>query len=377
MAAVTVVLLTLAGLAAPQAVAATTAKTTLATGVTYWRDTFRTASGRIARSVLLHVDLRVKGLTLDPATDGQRVGSLHRPVSYLADQSHAVAGINADFFDWASTTPPQGAFVRAGRLMKSPRSGHEANFFVRADGTAGIGQVPFTGLVTRPAVGSRPATSVRLFSINTLADARKGRITLATSDINEIQLPAGCTTATGTMSLGHRTVVSVQTGQRQLARRASGTWALIACGGTAARWLKSSLAAKDPIVVSAALTPSRARSVVSGGGVLVARGVAHSDPSRVGVRGRNPETFACTSRDGRSVLLGVVDGRSTRSAGVSYADLTAYLLRLHCYSGMVFDGGGSSTLVARLPRHTRTSVLNVPSDGHPRAVPDGLFVYKR
>jgi hypothetical protein len=32
-------------------------------------------------------------------------------------------------------------------------------------------------------------------------------------------------------------------------------------------------------------------------------------------------------------------------------------------------------MVARLPRHTGVTVLNVPSDGDQRPIPDGLFVY--
>jgi exopolysaccharide biosynthesis protein len=75
------------------------------------------------------------------------------------------------------------------------------------------------------------------------------------------------------------------------------------------------------------------------------------------------------------VLLGVVDGRSADSYGVTYAQLTNYLKALKCWSGMVFDGGGSSTLVARLPGATQTTVRNVPSDGRLREVADGLYVY--
>jgi hypothetical protein len=44
---------------------------------------------------------------------------------------------------------------------------------------------------------------------------------------------------------------------------------------------------------------------------------------------------------------------------------------------MVFDGGGSTEMVARLPGHRSVSVLNVPSDGNQRPIPNGLFVYRR
>ena len=44
-------------------------------------------------------------------------------------------------------------------------------------------------------------------------------------------------------------------------------------------------------------------------------------------------------------------------------------------SGMQFDGGGSSTIVARTPGSADAAVQNSPSDGVERRVADGLFVY--
>ena len=56
-------------------------------------------------------------------------------------------------------------------------------------------------------------------------------------------------------------------------------------------------------------------------------------------------------------------------------ELTTYLLHLHCYSALSFDGGGSSTLVARTPGHTSAVVQNKPSEGTLRAIPNGLYVF--
>ncbi|HEX3336658.1 MAG TPA: phosphodiester glycosidase family protein [Jatrophihabitans sp.] len=370
------VVLLLAGLAMPEAAATTTSPTTLTRGVTYWRQTFQTASGHTARAVLVRVDLTVAGLGLAPASQGEQVGSLRRPVSYLADATHAVAGINADLFsDDSGYATPYGGMMRNGGLLKSPRRGREANFFLRADGTAGIGAVPFSALVSRPVVGARAAASAG-YSVNTLRDAENGHITLVNSRLSRIVLGSRCTAAKGSTTAGRSTVSSIETGDTRLAPRRPGTWALIACGGTGADWIHRQLRIHDRVVMTTSFAHGRPRALVSGRGVLVARGAAHHDRTQVNVDGRNPETFACVSRLGRSVLLGVVDGRSAQSAGVSIRDLTAYLLALHCYTGMVFDGGGSTTMVVRLPAHLRTTVLNVPSDGEQRPVPNGLFVYK-
>ena len=47
--------------------------------------------------------------------------------------------------------------------------------------------------------------------------------------------------------------------------------------------------------------------------------------------------------------------------------------RLGAEDALNLDGGGSSILVARQPDGT-LAVLNSPSDGHPRPVPNGLEV---
>jgi hypothetical protein len=117
-------------------------------------------------------------------------------------------------------------------------------------------------------------------------------------------------------------------------------------------------------------------AAISGAQVLRLNGHTYDDPTgfKLGP-GPNPETFACASKSGASVLFGVLDGRSSVSYGVTYGELTTYMAALKCWSGMVFDGGGSSTLVARLPGGTQTTVRNVPSDGPLRPIADGLFVY--
>ncbi|HKC29105.1 MAG TPA: phosphodiester glycosidase family protein [Jatrophihabitans sp.] len=358
----------------PADAATTTRATTLARGVTYWRQTFRPAGGGSSRAVLLHIDLRVARLSIAPASDGETVGGPLRRLSYLANTTHAIAGINGDFFHESGA--PYGGLMRGGRLLESPRPFRIANFFIRGNGTAGIGAVPFTAQVTRPAVRGRTSTSHRIMSVNSIADATdNGWLTYVTHDLVSISLGSRCTAALGSTTKGVSRVSGVETGARHLARRPAGSWALIACDSPAADWMKSKLRANDRVVISTSFPNGRPRALLGGGAILVRHGAAYNDKTRLRVTGRNPETFACVSRDGRSVLLGVVDGRSNVSSGVTFHELTVYLLARHCYDGMVFDGGGSTELVARLPRHTTVSVLNVPSDGEQRPIPDGLFVY--
>lgn len=351
---------------------------TVTTGVTEWRSRF-TSSGLPERAFLVRVDLSRATLALNAASPDELIGARRTDIRAQATATHALAGINADWFDYASPVAiPRGGLIRAGHVLKTPRPGWDANLYLRSGGVAAIGAIPFTGLITRAArAGGTHAVSTRLYSINTPIDAELGRITLVTSDAAALGFSRSCTVAEGSTGARGRVVTRVETAVRTLPRRRAGQFALVSCGGSGATWLRSHLRAHDRISLTTAFPNGKPSVAVSGGRVLIEGGRAYDDVGGQVLRGRNPETFACVSRSGRSLLLGVVDGRSRLSAGVTHPQLQKYLLSLHCWSAMTFDGGGSSTIVARMPGHTGVSVLNVPSDGALRPVADGLFVYKR
>lgn len=350
----------------------------LARGVTVWRVSFHNDAGRAVRGVLMHVYLGTPGISLNAGSPRQVLGATRSTVAAQADASRAIGGINADFFDpTTSVAVPRAVLIRSGGLRKTPRPSWQANFYVDGTGRAHIGAIGFRGLVSRAAVGGRPAATRRLFSVNNLADISRGHVVLMTSQLlAPLGLPAGCTTVLGTDTGGIRTVAAVVNGLGWMPRLARTWWALVGCGDSGS-WLSTSLRVGDAVSLSLGFPDGLPRAAVGGGQVLVSNGAAYADPDRPSLDpgDRNPETFACVSASGLGVLLGVLDGRSRASAGVTYAELTKYMLRLKCYSGMVFDGGGSSTMVAKLPGQRYNSVLNVPSDGRPRRVADGLYVY--
>lgn len=365
---------------APAAGAVTTSEVRLATGVVLYRQAFTSVEGHAERAVLLNVDLAAKGVRVAPASPAQLVGAPRATVPAMADATHAIGGVNGDWFDMRSyTAPPRGALIRPGAVLKTPRPTWAANFFVRPNGTAGIGRIPFNGTVTRAArtTPAAPPTTFRVFSINTLTDARAGRITLVNAGLARITPGFGCTAAFGyNTTSGARRITSVETGATQIPRLGAGRWALLACGGSGATWLRGQVRAGDTMSFSLAFPAGLPRAAISGGRILVAGGRVYNDVGGQQLRpDQNPMTFVCVSRYGRTVLLGVVDGRSYRSVGLDYYELTHYLLALHCWTGMTLDGGGSTTLSARLPGHTTNAVLNVPSNNSPRPISDGLFVY--
>jgi hypothetical protein len=57
------------------------------------------------------------------------------------------------------------------------------------------------------------------------------------------------------------------------------------------------------------------------------------------------------------------------------SQVTGYLLAHGAYNAVLLDGGGSTEMDARVPGTSGLTVLNTPSDGSPRPVANGLFVY--
>jgi large repetitive protein len=71
----------------------------------------------------------------------------------------------------------------------------------------------------------------------------------------------------------------------------------------------------------------------------------------------------------RFIFLVEVDGRQRElSVGMTFEELSQYLLKIDCQNAMCLDGGGSSTLWAL------GQVMNNPSEGSERGSANGLVV---
>lgn len=350
----------------------------IANGVTLWRQSFVTSHKRHERAVLLRVDLHAKGVSVKAVAPRHGIGATRQTVLTRARELHAVGGINGDFFDLHSNKAvPRGAVVRSGDISKTPRPYWRANLYINYKGNAGIGAVRFVGKVSRGTRGGKVRVRAhRIFSVNTVLDALKGRITYVNAHLAATKLPS-CTVAHGITRGKLRIVTSVATEVTYFHQLTGSHWALVSCRGKGASWLRDYLIHGDSVSLSMRFPAGQYRTIISGGRVLVEHGRAFNDVGGEVIwrSPPNPETFACVSVTGRHLLLGTIDGRSKVSVGLTYAELTRYLLKIHCYKGIVFDGGGSTTMVARTPGHKSVTVQNHPSEKKLRPVPNGFYVF--
>lgn len=93
----------------------------------------------------------------------------------------------------------------------------------------------------------------------------------------------------------------------------------------------------------------------------------YSDPSHCA--DLNPRTAMGMSRDGQTLWLAVVDGRSSDSEGMTCEQLAELMQELGAWTALNLDGGGSSTLW-----FDSLGVVNEPSDGSERVVSNHLAV---
>ena len=354
----------------PLVTASSVEREAIAPGVA--RATYRllTAAGPLVVSVV----------TVDPAEPTVRLGTVlaHDTVvskdettSSMARRTGAVAGINGDYFDINATGAPVGIVVRAGALERTPSA--------------------------RPALTVTRGRAVRFETYRFAGSATSGATTVPLTALNEWPPAAGAallTPAFGALPPGGSGVTLLDL--QALAAAAGVNRYRVAAVTSGPPWPTAPglRLAYGPAVQSTAPLPdvgdvvvlaydtdpplAEVSAAVGGGALLLLAGAPVDDPNSPNYADRDrriPASAAARFPDGTLALV-VVDGRHPAiSVGVNRAELSALLRGLGATDGLLLDGGGSATLVARVLGDAEASVLNEPSDGVERPVADGLFVY--
>lgn len=115
--------------------------------------------------------------------------------------------------------------------------------------------------------------------------------------------------------------------------------------------------------------------MLAAGPYLLENGEFRSNIDNKGTRWtqRAPRTLVGVRNDGQTVQLLTVDGRQTKSEGMTFKEVATYYKNKGIEHLLSLDGGGSTTMAIR-PRGMETVVLaNRPSGGTERAVSTTLF----
>lgn len=335
-----------------------------APGVAFAQYSIVTENGPLAVNALM-VDPREPSLRFDTAIAEDHVTSNGERTSAMGVRTHAIAGVNGDYFDIGRTYQPQGMLMHSGELLRGPTDRYAA--IIRRDGSVVFHEFRLAGAV-RTAHGSFPVTQLNNWPA--------GDVTIVTPSFGKI-LPAwpGITfVGLSQLSAPGAYVVDSVIPMTASIQPEFG----LAFGPR----LKGTLPRLgDRLTLTYKLEPPVDGAVagIGGGPLLLKDGAWYEDPHAPAPDERDVRwpVIALARLPDNTLLLVAVDGRHPEtSIGMTRPEFARMLQRFGAVDAMALDSGGSVTLVARVPGDENVSVRNRPSDSsYERWVSDGLFLY--
>lgn len=280
-----------------------------------------------------------------------------------------VAALNADFFDINETGAPLGNGLRDGKPVQSPAAGAEDAVAIGPQSAGRILKLYFDGTLTLPS-GARKLDS---FNAANVPAAGIGAYTSQWGAADRTLTTDGATKTTEVaVKDGKVTSISDKPGSGEIPEDTT-----VYIGRDAGADALATLREGDP--VSMEYHPRTddnseiPRTAVGGRGILVLNGEAQNWEGKPN-NASAARTAVGFSKDGRTMHVLSVDGRSGDTGGVTLTELALMLKKLGAYNALNLDGGGSATLLAREPGSDDPQLENTPSDGFERDVPNGLAV---
>lgn len=341
----------------------------VAPGVEYAEYQLVTEAGPLSVHVV-SIDAHRSDVRLGTVVADDSLISRGETIGSMARRTRAIAGINADFFDIGNTNRPISIVVRSGALLQLPYKRYA--LAITRDGAPHIAEFSFSGQIE---IDQR---TMPLDGIDEMPP--NGGLSLLTPIYGRVRPQENISLVRlevlgGSPPLARYRVSGVAD---NLTAQPPGYYVVIGPNDYSFIEVPRN---GDVVSVTGDLSPLSLDSVSAavGGGALILHDGQWYDDANAPYRAENNKRMPCSGAaiapNGRLFLV-EVDGRQPElSVGVKRTEFAALLRALGASEGLLFDGGGSSTIVARRLGDREADVLNSPSDGRERPVADGLFVY--
>lgn len=325
---------------------------------------------------VLTADLRESTLSMDVADTGTATGN-RAPVTEIMRKgpngSRAVAAVNGTFFDMnRSDAPIYTTISREGGIRVGNPSARPA--LTVAEGKAAIQMLGAGGTVTLPGGDRHELGGINIPNLGVdkigVYDHAWGDYTLdrpvSTNDKPSAKI-ARATVVDGTVTKVSGLVTTagapdIADGEQVLLGREAGADAV------------AKLRVGDRVELEVAPTQDVEMAIAGSHQILHNGYVITRDDDRL-ITDTHPRTVVGLSRDGAKMFVLVVDGRSASSRGMSLPEAAQLMKDMGAYQALNLDGGGSSTMTARVAGDDGEKIWNSPSDGAQRPVPDALVFY--
>ncbi|HEX5701058.1 MAG TPA: phosphodiester glycosidase family protein [Rubrobacter sp.] len=346
---------------------------TVSPGVTHTEFVVRNPKGR-SEGDLLNINLNNTSVSTDLLFPG--AVAARDEVSDMAENAHAVAAVNGDFFDIGETNAPKGPAIADGDGLKASLPNRQNVFAVSLKGVARLDRISLQGRITTP------DDALVLDGLNQSALEVGGIVAFTPVWGAATRKQATCGTSPDATCSENTTEVVVRDNVVTEVHQEPGSGAIpqgtfILVGREAgADELRKKLQPGEQVRMRSELSSQLGGPLefaIGGNPILLRDGVVPQvglgDPEHA------PRTAAGASRDGRRLYLVTVDGRSAKSVGLRTKEVAEMMRKLGADDALNLDDGGSSTLVAREPGEQDVTVQNVPSDGSLRLVDNGIGIF--
>ncbi len=342
--------------------------------------TWDIADGNV-KAAVIEVDLNDPYVQLE-VVPGKGKFTQRSTVSAMADRTDAIAMVNGDFYNTKAEGAPIGTTVIDGELASSQSFLNDVYCLgITSDRTAAIEQFSFSGSVTAQNGEKRNLSGLNktfYWEETTGLHSHIGRLHL----YNDLW---GGTKRGMDSYVGVPAEIMVKDNQVTAVAFEGGFDSAVPEGcyiihgdGGAADFLKENFEVGDMIQINYQYKPEQDWQMVIGGhALLVDNGQMVSytkDLSALG--GVRARTAAGISKDGKTVYIVAVEGRTSSSKGITLGNLSLLMTKLGAWKAVDLDGGGSTTLVSRpLGETERTRIINPEKNGSERSVVEGLGVF--
>lgn len=332
---------------------------------------------------ILKVDLSDSNILVKPMESA--TGLERQNILQMVESSGAVAGVNADYFDMGSTSSPSlGMLIEDGSLLHAYNSSFSS---------LGINKNMATFMIDQSNLPSMAYYGVNV-TISTEAAVVGEAVTkniVPTSVKRPVVLDRKYYETTDTIIAKHPTLYTIVVENDQVTYQSqSGESVAIPDDGYVilvpeaeansyytSLPIGSVVSIDETLYLNDGLTTavSNMKLGIGGSGIIIKNGEAYTGSAHaVTPQADVARTVVATVKGTNEILLVTVD-KTSEYVGINQSELIELLKRYDVQDAMYFDGGGSTTFVARNEGELAPSLQNHPTGGEQRKVINGVGVY--
>ncbi len=351
-------------------------KENITSGATLEKITKFTTAGWQSINVL-RIDLGNPNIKIDSLTNMDSAMKLTK-LKTLAEARGAVAAVNSSFFNWVDAANGQGyvdgTIIESGKVI-SAQSGYNST----GDNMASIAidnanNVFFDYWKTNIKLVAPNGKQIDVAQFNKpsrvdhkdiiVLDRRWGKMSIGSSQKYPKMLE---------VVVDDGKIIEIRSSQPAVEIPQNG-FVIVTSGS--ANLITNNFKLGDEVKLSINTTPdwSSISVAMTGSAILVKDGKIPAKFSQ-NAAGKNPRTAVGCTKDGKQLIMVALDGRQSHAVGMEQSELAKLMIELGAYNALNFDGGGSTTMVARHQGDKNLSLINSPSDGAQRSVAAGLGVF--